>query len=172
MAGSQVTGALSEAATELPDPADPAQAAEPAETAAPAEPVEPDEPDESGEPAGPPLRLTLMPAGTGPQRLDGTWWPRSHDLSRELPALLSALEERWPHITRITVSRSMWRVGPSRLLLNGRILRVNRSDVAHSPNAICLLSYGVGRCDLLVVPPGTSAPEGLQLMSAAEHEAR
>jgi hypothetical protein len=119
------------------------------------------------EPIEPPARLTLIPADTGPQRLDGTWWPRSHDLTRELPGLLSALEARWPHITRITVSRSLWRVGPSRLLLNGRVLHINRSDVAPSPNAICLLSYGVGRCDLLVVPPGSPNRNGLQLMSPA-----
>jgi hypothetical protein len=128
------------------------------------------EPTEPVEPVEPLARLTLMPAGTGPQRLDGTWWPRSHDLTRELPGLLSALEERWPHITRVTVSRSMWRVGPAQLPLNGRVLRINRSDVTHSPNAICLLSYGVGRCDLLVVPPGTSTPQGLQLMSTTTPE--
>lgn len=111
-------------------------------------------------------RLALLPSGTGPHRLDGAWWPRSHSLARELPGLLEALELRWPRITRVTVSRSMWRTGPGLLHLPDRVLHVNRSDVAHSPSAICLLSYGVGRCDLLVVPPGASASEGARLMSA------
>ena len=110
-------------------------------------------------------RLALAPIGTGPRRLDGAWWPRSHDLGRELPSLLAALEHRWPHISRITVSRSLWRTGPAALLLGERVLRINRSDAAHS--MICLLSYGIGRCDLLVVPPGTSGHEGRRLLNAA-----
>ena len=110
-------------------------------------------------------RLALAPIGTGPRRLDGAWWPRSHDLGRELPSLLAALEHRWPHISRITVSRSLWRTGPAALLLGERVLRINRSDAAHS--MICLLSYGIGRCDLLVVPPGTSVHEGRRLLNAA-----
>jgi hypothetical protein len=110
-------------------------------------------------------RLALAPMGTGPHRLDGAWWPRSHDLGRELPSLLAALESRWPHISRITVSRSLWRTGPGRLLLGERVLRINRSDAAHS--MICLLSYGIGRCDLLVIPPGTSLHEGKRLLHAA-----
>jgi hypothetical protein len=113
-----------------------------------------------------PVRLVLMPPATGPHRLDGAWWPRSHDLARELPGLLAALEQRWPRITRVTVSRSMWRTEPHRLLLADRVLHINRSDVIHSPSAICLLSYGVGRCDLLVVPPGAAPSEGRRMMSA------
>jgi len=112
-----------------------------------------------------PTRLELLPPGTGPHRLDGAWWPRSHSLVHELPGLLAALEERWPRITRVTVSRSMWRTGPGLLHLGGRALHITRSDVAHSPSAICLLSYGVGRCDLLVVAPGASDEEGERLMS-------
>lgn len=114
----------------------------------------------------PPVRLTLAPPGAGPYRLDGAWWPRSHDLARELPRLLAALEQRWPRITRITVSRSMWRTGPRQLILADRVLHINRSDVTHRPSAICLLSYGVGRCDLLVVPPGATPSEGHRLLSA------
>ncbi|MFE2425772.1 DUF5994 family protein [Streptomyces sp. NPDC059373] len=112
------------------------------------------------------LRLNLLPAGAGPHRLDGAWWPHSHDLARELPALLAALDDRWPEITRITVSRSLWRTSPRRLRLPDRVLHINRSDVIHNPSAVCLLSYGVGRCDLLVVPPGASPTEGERLMAA------
>ncbi|MGK5532456.1 DUF5994 family protein [Streptomyces sp. URMC 129] len=104
-----------------------------------------------------PARLTLLPPGTGPHRLDGTWWPRSHDLGRELPALLAALEEHWPGITRVTVSRSMWRVRPDSLSLGDRAVHINRSEATPTPHTVCLLSYGVGRCDLLVIPPGAPA---------------
>jgi hypothetical protein len=108
---------------------------------------------------GLPARLTLLPPGTGPHRLDGTWWPRSHDLGRELPALITALDERWPGITRVTVSRPMWRIRPKTLLLSNRVLHINRSEATPRPNTICLLSHGVGRCDLLVIPPGAKPTE-------------
>jgi hypothetical protein len=106
-------------------------------------------------PEDPPARLDLRPSDDGPQRLDGTWWPRSHDLGRELPALIAALEHRWPGITRVTVSRTMWRIRPDTVTFADRKVHINRSGALPHPNTICLLSYGVGRCDLLVTPPGT-----------------
>lgn len=115
-----------------------------------------------------PTRLALLPPDTGPHRLDGAWWPRSHSLARELPGLLAALEPRWPHLTRVTVSRSMWRTGPGLLQVADRVVHITRSDVSHSPSAICLLAYGVGRCDLLVVPPGADAAEGERLLGAPD----
>jgi hypothetical protein len=114
-----------------------------------------------------PARLALLPPGSGPHLIDGAWWPRSHDLGRELPGLLTALEERWPHITRVTVSRSMWRVRPGTLLVDGRELHINQSESLPRPHTICLLSCGVGRCDLLVVPPGETPTEAHRLLNAA-----
>lgn len=113
-----------------------------------------------------PARLALLPPGTGLHLIDGAWWPRSHDLGRELPGLLTALEERWPRITRVTVSRSMWRVRPGTLLVDGRELHINQSESIPHPHTICLLSYGVGRCDLLVIPPGATPAEAHRLMNA------
>lgn len=36
-----------------------------------------------------PVRPSLAPAGSAPALLDGAWWPRSRDLTAELPALAS-----------------------------------------------------------------------------------
>lgn len=55
-----------------------------------------------------PVRLSLMPPGTGPRRIEGMWWPYSRDLSRELPSLLAALDRLWARVTRVTVNRSAW----------------------------------------------------------------
>jgi uncharacterized protein DUF5994 len=111
-------------------------------------------------PSGPedlPARVTLRSPDGEPQPLDGTWWPRSHDLGRELPALIAALEPRWPGITRVTVSRTMWRIRPDSVTVGDREVHINRSGATPHPHTICLLSYGVGRCDLLVAPPGGPA---------------
>jgi hypothetical protein len=45
---------------------------------------------------GLPARLALLPPGTGLHRIDGAWWPRSHDLGRELPGLLAAWRSAGP----------------------------------------------------------------------------
>ncbi|WP_314174380.1 DUF5994 family protein [Streptomyces winkii] len=100
------------------------------------------------------VRLALLPAHTEPLWCDGTWWPRSHDLGRELPALISALEERWPGITRVTVSRAMWRIRPEVLALDeDRTVHIDRCDVPPDPHTVRLRS-AAAHCDLLVIPPG------------------
>ncbi|WP_329369425.1 DUF5994 family protein [Streptomyces sp. NBC_00669] len=117
-------------------------------------------------PAEQPVRLALTGSAAGPQRLDGVWWPRSHDLGDCLPSLLAALEERWPGIGRVTVSRSMWRHRPESLELpDGRTVHITRSPADPDRHTIRLVSYGVGRCDLLVVPPGTAPDEARRLMA-------
>ena len=107
-----------------------------------------------------PARITLRPPDQGPHRLDGTWWPRSHDLRRELPSLIEALEQRWPGITRVTVSRAMWRIRPDSVTVGDHEVRIDRSGAIPHPHTICLLSEGVAvnRCDLLVTPPGAQPP--------------
>jgi hypothetical protein len=50
------------------------------------------------------------------------------------------------------------------MLLGGRVVHIKRSAAAPRPNTICLLSYGVGRCDLLVVPPGTQPAAAHRVM--------
>lgn len=137
---------------------------------------------DAGRPASRPLpvtselppRLAMSRPDAGPHRFDGVWWPRSHDLGHGLPGLLSVLEDRWPGITRVTVSRAMWRIRPRTLLLNGRVVHINRSAATPRPNTICLLSYGVGRCDLLVVAPGTTPARARDIMDdvAAADEMR
>jgi hypothetical protein len=101
---------------------------------------------------GLPVRLALLPAGTKTHWYDGTWWPRSHDLGRELPSLITALEARWSGITKVTVSRTMWRIRPEMLALDDRTVHIERCDVPPHPHTICLRS-DENRCDLLVTPP-------------------
>ncbi|MFV8130068.1 DUF5994 family protein [Streptomyces syringium] len=114
-----------------------------------------------------PARLTL--AGPDPRlrRTDGAWWPRSHDLEDELPALLIALNARWGRITRVTVDSGLWPISPRRMTLAGRVVHLSRCGTAAGRHKICLLSYGIGRCDLLVVPPESPPEEAGRLMDEA-----
>ncbi|MEU0369637.1 DUF5994 family protein [Streptomyces sp. NPDC006283] len=117
--------------------------------------------------ASPPSRLSLTPAGSAPGLLDGAWWPRSRDLSRELPALIDVLDARWGRITRVTVNPSHWPVIPRKVPVAGHTVHVGWFDAEQDPHKLILLSYTAGRWDLLVIPPETGAAAAARLMAAA-----
>jgi len=47
-------------------------------------------------------RLRLKPAAPAMGHVDGAWWPRTRDLTAELPALLAAVAARLGRIDRVT----------------------------------------------------------------------
>ncbi|MGW7641027.1 DUF5994 family protein [Streptomyces decoyicus] len=114
-----------------------------------------------------PLRLMLAPAGTPPPLLDGAWWPRSRDLTAELPALTAALDPLWGRITHVTVNPTFWPVIPRKVHVNGHVVGVGWFTAEQDPHKLLLLSYGVGRWDLLVIPPETTPAAAARLMAEA-----
>jgi hypothetical protein len=116
----------------------------------------------------PPARILLTPPGAaahGP--LDGAWWPRSRDLPVELPALTDALDRTWGRITRITVNPRFWPAIPRKVPVNGHVVHVGWFATEQDTDDLLLLSYTVGRWDLLVIPPETDPRAAARLMSAA-----
>ncbi|NBM17658.1 DUF5994 family protein [Streptomyces sp. GC420] len=122
-----------------------------------------------GDPA-PPARLSLTPANGVPGRLDGAWWPRSRDLTRELPALTDALDGLWGRITRVTVNPAHWPVIPRKVPVTGHTVHVGWFADEQDPHKLILLGYTAGRWDLLVIPPETGPASAGRLMSAAATE--
>ncbi|MET9430872.1 MULTISPECIES: DUF5994 family protein [unclassified Streptomyces] len=115
----------------------------------------------------PPVRLSLVPAGSVPGLLDGAWWPRSRDLHRELPALTDVLDAPWGRVTRATVNPAHWPVIPRKVRVTGHTVHVGWFAQEQDQNKVILLSYTTGRMDLLVIPPETDAATAARLMSAA-----
>ncbi|MEU3916041.1 DUF5994 family protein [Streptomyces sp. NPDC029721] len=111
-------------------------------------------------------RLTLTPKTALAGLLDGAWWPRSRDLTAELPSLVEALEGRFGRITRVAVNPTCWPVVPHKVFVAGHIVHVGWFTEQDSDKMI-LLSYAVGRCDLLVIPPETEPTAADRLMTAA-----
>ncbi|MFE0799457.1 DUF5994 family protein [Streptomyces sp. NPDC058812] len=114
-----------------------------------------------------PPRLSLAPVGSAPALLDGAWWPHSRDLEAELPSLLALLDPLWGRITRVTVNPVHWPVVPRKVPLAGRAVKVGWFRAEQDPHELLLLSYRVGRWNLLVVPPQTPAVSAAWLMAAA-----
>ncbi|WP_328341308.1 DUF5994 family protein [Streptomyces violaceus] len=113
------------------------------------------------------LRLSLAPAGSAPALLDGAWWPRSRDLGAELPALTAVLDPLWGRITRVTVNPTQWPVIPRKVPVAGHVVNVGWFLAEQDPHELLLLSYRVGRLNLLVVPPQTPPDSAAWLMAAA-----
>ncbi|MFB6872094.1 DUF5994 family protein [Streptomyces sp. NPDC056323] len=111
-------------------------------------------------------RLSLTPKSTLAGLLDGAWWPRSRDLATELPPLVDALEERYGRTTRVMVNPARWPVVPHKVAVTGHTVHVGWFTEQDADKMI-LLSYAVGRCDLLVIPPGTEPAAAARLMTAA-----
>ncbi|MFF8095512.1 DUF5994 family protein [Streptomyces sp. NPDC016675] len=114
-----------------------------------------------------PVRLSLAPAGSAPSLLDGAWWPRSRDLTAELPALVTVLDPLWGRITRVTVNPAQWPVVPPKVPVAGHGVKVGWFRYEQDEHELLLLSYRVGRWNLLVVPPRTPPAVATRLMAAA-----
>ncbi|MFI1100587.1 DUF5994 family protein [Streptomyces melanogenes] len=115
----------------------------------------------------PTARLALKAAGAPRGLLDGAWWPRSRDLLSELPALIDVLDPTWARITRIAVNPQHWPVIPRKIPVHGHVVKAGWFTPEVDPHKLLLLSYGVGRWDLLVIPPETDEATAARLMAAA-----
>ncbi|MFF1380006.1 DUF5994 family protein [Streptomyces sp. NPDC058308] len=118
-------------------------------------------------PSSPPAARVTLRSPTGRGLLDGAWWPRSRDLTAELPALADVLDPLWGRITRIAVNPMLWPVVPRKVTLRDHVLKIGWFTPELDPHKVLLLSYGTGRWDLLVIPPETDSASAARLMTAA-----
>ncbi|MFJ2700175.1 DUF5994 family protein [Streptomyces rochei] len=119
-----------------------------------------------------PVRLSLAPAGSAPLLLDGAWWPPSRDLAAELPALAAVLDPLWGRVTRVTVNPAQWPVVPRKVPVAGHAVKVGWFRFEQDEHELLLLSYHVGRWNLLVVPPQMPPAAAAWLMAAASDPRR
>jgi hypothetical protein len=128
------------------------------------------DPVESVDLPSPAVRVRLKPRSAHRGMVDGAWWPRSRDLTRELPPLIAALEEEpgWGPIHHVTVNVRRWPDIVKKVRTGNHVVRVGWFDAEQDPHDICLLSLRQhGRWDLLVVPPELDPAAALALMVAA-----
>lgn len=126
--------------------------------------------DKTVEPAEPDARLCLKPRSDHRGMVDGAWWPRTRDLTRELPALIAALDRQagWGPINHVTVNVRMWPDIRKKVRTGDRVVRVGWFGDEQDPHDICMLSLSRnGRWDLLVVPPELDPRAAVRLMVRA-----
>src|SRR5690606_7702550 len=99
------------------------------------------------------VRLRLAPHGALPRRIDGVWWPYSRDLLTQLPKMLAAPPRAWGDITGVTVDAAAWSAAPGRMFVANQVVRLHKAPASpHAPDRVVLLSPGLGRWDLQVIP--------------------
>ncbi|MER7764931.1 DUF5994 family protein [Streptomyces sp. NPDC097619] len=111
-------------------------------------------------------RLALTPTPSPAGVPDGAWWPYSRDLAVELPLLVAALRDRIGRVTRVTTNPAPWSAAPHTLSTGGDTVHMGWLS-GQDVDTMVLFSYTLGRCDLLVIPPGTEYASVTRLMVAA-----
>jgi hypothetical protein len=111
-------------------------------------------------------RLRLKPKAHTTGHVDGAWWPRSDDLSIELPDLLAVLSVRLGTVDRVMYNITEWAKAPARLMTGGRLVRL---DGYQRQPANTLEVQGIDRAKLLllVVPTNTDPDLAHEAMMAA-----
>lgn len=107
--------------------------------------------------------------------VDAAWWPRSLDLTRELPLLLDVLWTAGREITRVSYNLSTWEPAPRRLRVLGRTVRLGGFHNIDPLEVALIDSWGTDRIDVLVIAPDTSAEiaeRALRLAGVADNPDR
>jgi hypothetical protein len=111
-------------------------------------------------------RLRLKPKAPRSGYVDGAWWPRSDDLTAELPDLLAVLSVRLGRIDRVLYKFDEWAKAPAKLATGGRAVRLDGYRLQPA-NTIEVLGLNRDRIVLLVVPSRTDPDRAHTTMMAA-----
>ena len=102
-----------------------------------------------------PLRLQLNQAmGNGTQ--DGTWWPQSRDLPRELLDLVDNFPPQYGHVHRVACSRPDWNTAPRRVRVRRGELTVTTDPYDGHQVSLSMSTHHT--IVLIVTPPERSSP--------------
>ena len=110
-------------------------------------------------------RLALEPTMARDGLFDGAWWPRSRDITAELPDLITALSMRLSRVLRVALDAAAWDDVPRSVTVNADTVRIGW--FASSPGTISLSCGLQDHCLLLVVPPATSSRTAATAMASA-----
>jgi uncharacterized protein DUF5994 len=111
-------------------------------------------------------RLRLKPKAPVSGHVDGAWWPRTDDLTAELPDLLAVLSVRLGAVDRVLYNLAEWAQMPKRLITGGRAVRLDGYRLQPA-NTLQVLGLGREKILLLVLPPHTDPEVAHEAMMTA-----
>ncbi|MFI6999941.1 DUF5994 family protein [Nocardia sp. NPDC050175] len=115
-------------------------------------------------------RLRLKPKADSAGYVDGAWWPRSPDLTLELPDLLAVLTVRLGPIWRVVYDPAGWSPAPQQTTIGDKVIRLDayRFEVW---NTMYVFGRDTGMIVLRVIPSATDDDRAhAALMAAVDPE--
>jgi hypothetical protein len=119
------------------------------------------------------LRLRLKPKTTKPTGyVDGGWWPRSRDLTVELPELVRVLGVRLGGVTRVAFPLGAWRTAPRTIVVDARAIALEGFN-SQDQHVLHVSGPDRQRISVLVIPPDTLtvAAHGAMMMASRRDNA-
>lgn len=113
-----------------------------------------------------PLRLRLNPNVPATSYVDGAWWPRSRQLTAELPGLLAELTASVRLVALVGYHRNAWDAAPEQMDVAGRTVGLEGFS-SSSPATVLVIGAAGERVTLLVVAPETAEDQAQQMLAAA-----
>jgi Family of unknown function (DUF5994) len=111
-------------------------------------------------------RLRLKPKADCSGYVDGAWWPRSDDLTTELPDLLAVLSVRLGAISRVMYNLNEWRATPTEIVTGRRAVQLDGYRGQPS-NTVEVVDAKSNKIVLLVVPFYTDPDQAHAIVMAA-----
>ncbi|MET7769884.1 DUF5994 family protein [Nocardia sp. NPDC005366] len=99
-------------------------------------------------------RLRLKPKAERNGYIDGAWWPRSEDLTTELPDLLAVLSVGLGPVWRVVYDPACWTQAPARMTVDGRAVRLDAYRFERW-NTMYVFGRDSGLIVLRVIPSAT-----------------
>ncbi|MGW1717929.1 DUF5994 family protein [Streptomyces sp. GQFP] len=97
--------------------------------------------------------------------LDGVWWPRSRDITAELPSLITALTEHLGPVTRVGLDTGAWEALPTRMTIDGRVVHLDSFPVGD--DTVLITRGEQDLFSLLVIPPHATPDAARAAMAEA-----
>ncbi|TPG32576.1 hypothetical protein EAH80_19745 [Mycobacterium hodleri] len=100
-------------------------------------------------------RVTVTPNRHPSEHVDGAWWPRSTQLSLELPALLSSLAGRLGQVAVVGYHRTAWTPAPPQMQIDGDSVQL-QGFTSDEPATVILIGRDGRHLTLRVITPGVT----------------
>ncbi len=118
--------------------------------------------------AGNELRLALKPIPRPAPYVDGAWWPRSTQLTVELPPLLDAVSDRLGAVEMVGYHLNAWKPAPPQLQIAGATVQLQGFS-CDQPATVILIGGDGRRICVLVVAPDANEQVARTEMDAASN---
>ncbi|WP_410585793.1 DUF5994 family protein [Amycolatopsis sp. lyj-108] len=115
-------------------------------------------------------RVRIKPRNSESGRVDGAWWPRSRDLTVEVPELAASLDGRIGPVWRVAFPPSAWAVTVRELIWHGRLVKLEGIG-SQNVHIVHVTGGNMQRLTLLVIPPEAdpAAAEGVLMAASGQN---